>query len=139
MTDRPAPLRRVFVRDLVLQALLGIYPHELLRRQPIRINIDLGVTDNGLDYSDGVGPDEIDRVVDYDALTRRIRRLIQAEHVALVETLAERLAVLCLVDKRVQEVRLRVEKLTVFADAASAGVEIQRYQQSLSTPAPKAQ
>jgi dihydroneopterin aldolase len=139
MTDPSPPLRRVFVRDLVLQALLGVYPHELDRRQPIRINLDLGVIDNGLDYPQGIGPDELDRVVDYDSLTRRVRRLVQAEHIALVETLAERLAVLCLVDKRVISVRLRVEKLTVFADAASAGVEIERSRQGFSTSPSKRQ
>jgi dihydroneopterin aldolase len=44
----------------------------------------------------------------------------------LVETLAERLAAFCLKDSRVVAVRVRVEKLDVFADAASVGVEIVR-------------
>ncbi len=44
----------------------------------------------------------------------------------LVETLAERLAETCLADERVQVVRMRVEKLDVFDDLASVGVEIER-------------
>ena len=44
----------------------------------------------------------------------------------LVETLAERLAGICLQDPRVRSARVRVEKLDVFADAVSVGVEIER-------------
>jgi dihydroneopterin aldolase len=46
--------------------------------------------------------------------------------VRLVETLAERIAEACLEDERVEHVRIRIEKLDVFADAASAGIEIER-------------
>ncbi|OYV35424.1 MAG: diguanylate cyclase, partial [Acidocella sp. 20-61-6] len=49
-----------------------------------------------------------------------------AGHVQLVETLAERLCEVCLADARVLIARVRVEKLDVFADAASAGVEVER-------------
>jgi dihydroneopterin aldolase len=46
--------------------------------------------------------------------------------VNLVETLAERAAALCLADPAALSVRLRVEKLDVYPDAASVGVEIVR-------------
>jgi dihydroneopterin aldolase len=55
-----------------------------------------------------------------------VRGLIGAGHVNLVETLAERIAEACLHDLRVHAVRVRVEKLDVFPDAVSAGVEIER-------------
>jgi dihydroneopterin aldolase len=82
--------------------------------------------DDGLDHPHGIGPDVIARVVDYDAMAKRVRALIGRAHVELVETMAEQIAHLCLVDARVLTVRVSVEKLTVFADAASAGVEIER-------------
>jgi dihydroneopterin aldolase len=40
--------------------------------------------------------------------------------------MAERIAEACLMDARVQVARVRVEKLDVFADAVSAGVEVER-------------
>jgi dihydroneopterin aldolase len=46
--------------------------------------------------------------------------------VQLVETLAERLCEACLEDKRVVSARVRVEKLDVFPDATSVGVEVER-------------
>jgi len=135
-----AALRHVFIRDLTLSASIGVHPHERAARQPVRINLDLGVEDDGLrDRSrapagGGAGRDELSRVVDYEVLAERVRALVAAGHVRLVETLAERIAEACLVDRRVLFARVRVEKLAVFPDAASAGVEIERRSSDLSTP-----
>lgn len=120
-------LRHVFIRDMVLSASIGIYPHEQAARQRIRINIDLGVPE-----VDGarIGPDVLDRVVSYEDIAQAVRHIVAAGHVMLVETLAERIAEACLEDSRVYLVRVRVEKLDVFPDAASAGVEIERWSAS---------
>jgi dihydroneopterin aldolase len=123
-------MRHVFLRDMVLPASIGIYPHEHAARQRIRINIDLGVPEDGGHAAGlsraGVGRDDLGRVVDYEAVARAVRNLVAAGHVMLVETLAERLAEICLLDRRVEVARVRVEKLDVFDDVGSAGVEIER-------------
>ena len=54
------------------------------------------------------------------------KRLLAEGHINLVETLAEKIAALCLVDERVRSVRIRAEKLDVYAEAASVGIEIER-------------
>jgi 7,8-dihydroneopterin aldolase/epimerase/oxygenase len=123
-------LRHVFLRDMVLPASIGIYPHEHAAPQRIRVNVDLGVLDTsgaGLTRAP-VGRDELSRVVNYESVAQSVRSIVGAGHVMLVETLAERIAEECLLDDRVQLARIRVEKLDVFADAASAGVEIERRQ-----------
>jgi dihydroneopterin aldolase len=128
-------LRHVFLRDLVLPARIGVHPHEHTAPQRVRINVDLGVTDDGarpLSRS-AVGRDELSRVVDYEVVAATVRGIVDAGHVRLVETLAERIAEACLADTRVHVARIRVEKLDIFADAASAGVEIERRQSDLST------
>jgi dihydroneopterin aldolase len=133
--DEPAPpRRRVFVRDLVLDARIGVYPEEKGGRQPVRINISFTMRDDGLDHPDGIGPDLISRVVDYDGMTKRVRALVGRAHVELVETMAEQIAHLCLADARVLSVRVSVEKLAVFADAVSAGVEIERSRELVFPP-----
>ena len=121
--------RRMFVRDLVLDASIGVYAHEHESRQRIRINLDLAVADDGGAHRSHcvVGPDDLARVVDYEAIVVRVREIVKSGHVQLVETLAERLARTCLDDARVLNVRVRVEKLDVFVDAASTGVEIERW------------
>jgi len=128
-------LRHVFLRDLVLSASIGIYPHEHAARQRVRINVDLGVEDDGARALSRarVGRDELSRVVDYEKVAAAVRGIVAAGHVRLVETLAERIAEACLTDPRVHLARIRVEKLDIFADATSAGVEIERRQADLST------
>ncbi|MCW3476005.1 dihydroneopterin aldolase [Limobrevibacterium gyesilva] len=128
IADAARGLRHVFLRDLMLTASIGIYPHEHEAKQRIRINVDLAVQDDagrGLSRA-AVGRDDLTRVVDYEALANKVRALVAAGHVRLVETLAERIAEACLEDPRVELARIRVEKLDVFADAASAGVEVER-------------
>jgi dihydroneopterin aldolase len=114
-------LRHVFVRDLMLEAVIGVHRHEKRKRQPIRINVDLTVAEQK-----NAGRDRLADVVDYESVVEGIRALLAMGHVKLVETLAERIAAHCLADKRVLAVRVRVEKLSAVADAASVGVEIER-------------
>lgn len=112
---------RVFVRDLVLPCRIGVYRHEKEGPQRVRINLDLLVKEPGEDLHD-----EVARVVSYETVTDAIRALCAGPHINLVETLAERIADLCFKDARVRSVTVRVEKLDIFQDAESAGVEIAR-------------
>ena len=127
--DTVRATRHMFIRDLVLDAAIGVHAHEHGAQQRIRINLDLAVSDDGAGLQlsrPAVGHDDLARVVDYEAIVNRVRALVATGHVQLVETLAERLAEACLSDPRVRVIRIRVEKLDVFADAASVGVEIER-------------
>ncbi len=130
IADRAGGIRHVFVRDLTLSARIGVHPHEHAAPQRVRINVDLGVDDT----PDAVGTDELPRVVDYEKVADSVRAIVASGHVRLAETLAERIATACLADRRVRSARIRVEKLDIFADAASAGVEIERHRRDLSTP-----
>ncbi len=114
--------RHVFVRDLVLACLIGVHRHEQDGRQRVRINIDLDVVER-----DGPIQDRLANVLCYEELVADVRTLAGGGHVNLVETLAEGIAALCLASEEVRTVKVRVEKLDVFADAASVGVEIERF------------
>ncbi|NQU69758.1 MAG: dihydroneopterin aldolase [Rhodospirillales bacterium] len=119
--DTAQRTRQVFVSDLILNCLIGVHRHEQDGKQRVRVNLDLTVEDQ----ADGVD-DKLANVVSYEDIVLDLRALADAGHISLVETLAERIAELCLVDPRVQRARVRVEKLDVFADAESVGVEIER-------------
>jgi len=120
--DARSALRHVFVRDLMLGAHIGVHQHEKLGPQRIRINVDLAVWEKDVD---GIC-DQLANVVCYEQVVSGIRALVEDGHVNLVETLAEQIAALCLEDRRVRVARVRVEKLDVFADVTSVGVEIER-------------
>jgi 7,8-dihydroneopterin aldolase/epimerase/oxygenase len=120
IADAGLALRHVFIRNLELLAQIGVHGHEKGKMQPVRINVDLAVEDAA------VLEDKLDLVVDYGAITRKIRGLIGKGHINLAETMAERIAALCFEDARVKSARVRVEKLHALPGAESAGVEIER-------------
>lgn len=128
IADAGLGIRHVFLRDMVLMASIGVYAHEHVAKQRIRINVDLAVEDDGALPLSGasVGRDDLARVVDYAKLADMVRAMCAAEHVRLVETLAERIAEAALQDMRIIAARITVEKLDIFADAFSAGVTVER-------------
>jgi len=65
-------------------------------------------------------------VVSYDDVVAGIRAIVAEGHINLVESLAERVADMCLADSRVTRVNVQVEKLDVLSDEAVVGVEIER-------------
>ncbi len=124
---RPIPIandelsvRRMFIRDLTLDCWIGIHRHERDANQRVRINIDLTVRE--------LAPveDSIANVVDYDDIIAGVEAIVNSGHINLVETLADLIADFCMADPRVTNARIRVEKLDAIAQAASAGVEIER-------------
>jgi dihydroneopterin aldolase len=133
IADAALGVRHVFVHDLVLAAQIGVYPEEHGRTQRVRLNVDLAVRDDGAQPLSrvAVGRDELARVVDYSRIVAAIRAIVAAGHVRLVETLAERIAEVCLADARILSARIRVEKLDIYPDAAGVGVEIERRQADL--------
>ena len=127
--EAPLPTRRMFVRDLVLDCLIGVNRYERDGRQRVRINLSLDVLETA-----PADRDRLSDVVNYDTLVVRIRKLAEAGHVNLVETFAERVAAICLDDRRVRRAAVRVEKLDVYDDTGSVGVEIERDNRPLSYP-----
>ncbi len=129
--DTP-PLRRVFLRDMVLRAAIGVYPHEHGVTQRVRVTISFGVADEpGL----AIGRDDLSRTVSYERVVQLVRRIVGEGHVRLVETLAERIAAGVLADRRIEVIRIKVEKLDVFDELDSVGVEIERRRPEPHRPA----
>lgn len=113
--------RLVRVRDLVLPVSIGIYDREKLAPQRVCINVELKVREG----DESIG-DDIANVVSYEDIVNGIKAIIADGHINLVETLADRIADLCLADPRVARARIGVDKLDIVPEAASVGVEIER-------------
>ncbi|PWC35390.1 hypothetical protein TSO221_29950 [Azospirillum sp. TSO22-1] len=124
---RPVPKTyRIHIKDLMLMVRIGVYDYEKQAPQRVRVNV-------AMDVVQGVTPfdDNIDNVVSYDVIVDGIKALAARGHINLVETFADGIAELCLVDSRVRTVRLTVEKLDVFPETDGVGVEIERHQPDL--------
>lgn len=121
IADARNAIRHVFIRDFVLSCRIGVHRHEEVQVQRVRINLDLAVRE-GRSLQD-----DLANVVCYERIANAVREQVAARHIRLLETLAEEIADICLADGRVRSVRVRVEKLDILPDAASVGVEIERF------------
>ena len=111
----------IIIKDLLLDALIGIHAHEKDKKQKVLINLLLKASD-----SFKVHDDDITNVVSYEYIVNDIELLINSGHFGLLETLAEKISKICLKDERVLNVTIKIEKLDVFKNARSVGIEIYR-------------
>ena len=125
MASATRGLRRVFIRDLVLPARIGIHDHERAQAQPVIINVDASV-EEAVEGADNTKIGTIADVVCYETLTKQIKEVLAGGHTDLVEVLAEEIADRLLVDARIIRLRIRLEKPEAIAEAAGVGVEIER-------------
>jgi dihydroneopterin aldolase len=119
-TDPPAD--RIFLRGYTREIEIGAYSEEVGVTQRVRFDIVLEVTRNTAHIDDQVG-----RVINYDDLIEAIDGLIAGPRISLLETFAERLAQLCLIDPRARRVHIQIEKLDRLPGGATLGCEISRY------------
>ena len=126
-TNSPAPAEAAAVRrcllihDLVMPCRIGVHEHERHGTQRVRINVRAQVADD-----EGPIEDSIANVVSYETIVDGIRAIVAGGHINLVETLADRIVELCLANRRVLGVWVRVEKLDLYPDADGVGVEVER-------------
>jgi (5-formylfuran-3-yl)methyl phosphate synthase len=119
----PALMDRVFVHDLVLPVHIGAYAYERSAPQRVRFDVDVLI-------ARAAGPTHDMRdVFSYDLISDGIRLLVDGGHVALVETLAERIAAMLLAYPRVAKVRVKLEKLD--SGPRIVGVAIERSRDNL--------
>jgi len=112
---------KTFIKDLLVRGIIGIRDWEREKVQDILINVTVFS-----DTTRAAKTDDIADCVDYSTLAKKVQ--IHAETVArlTVEALANDLAKICLQEKGVQKVIVRVEKPGAVRFAASVGVEIER-------------
>ena len=112
---------RILIKYLMLRCVLGLSDEERREKQDVLINLILWT-----DLRPAAASDSIEDAVDYSALKKRIITLVEVSQYHLAETLADRIARLCLEQRAVQQVQVTVEKPTALRFAHSVGVEIIR-------------
>jgi dihydroneopterin aldolase/D-erythro-7,8-dihydroneopterin triphosphate epimerase len=112
---------RIFIKDLMLRCVIGLGEEERREKQDVLINLILWA-----DLRKASDSDSIKDAVDYSALKKRIITLVEGSQYHLAESLADRIASLCLEEAAVQQVQVTVEKPTALRFAHSVGVEIIR-------------
>jgi len=112
---------QVIIKNLLARGIIGINDLERKRPQNILINLTLFT-----DMRRAAGMDDINECVNYSTMSKKVLNYIESAKRHTVEALADDLAKLCLEEKGVQKVIVRVEKPGAVRFAESVGVEIER-------------
>lgn len=111
----------IFLRDLRIDTLIGIYDWERRVKQTISLDLEMAT-----DIRKAAATDTIDDTLNYKAVAKRVIAFVEASEFQLVETLAERIAEIILSEFNVPWVRLTLNKTGAVRGARDVGVIIER-------------
>lgn len=123
LDSRLADCRRIFLREVLVDANIGIHAFEKAGPQKLVISVDLFVP---LALSTPLH-DKIHEVLDYDFVRSTVRQRIEQGHINLQETLVDDLVRALLAHPLVRAVRVSSEKPDVYADVEAVGIEVFRF------------
>jgi dihydroneopterin aldolase len=111
--------RTVLIKDFIIYEIIGIHKNEKLNKQKIIFNIVINVNQN-------IYPDENDlsSIVDYERITNKLKKLAKNKKYNFLESLAEDSFNEIFADKRINSVKIKIEKPDAIANAQSVGVEV---------------
>src|SRR5487761_1100030 len=111
----------VFIRDLRVETVVGIYDWERRIRQIVSLDLDMRT-----DIRAAADSDRIEDTLDYKAVAKRVVQFVSEQQFQLVETLAEKVAGLILDEFKIKELKLTLHKHGAVSDSKSVGVSIER-------------
>ena len=117
--NKSAVKRTVFIKDFIIEEIIGIHEHEKIKKQKIKFNIVLDVNQSSL-------PDEKDikSIVDYEKITNKLENLTKSKKYNFLESLAEDSFKEIFEDKRIDSVTIKIEKPEAIKNAESVGVKV---------------
>jgi FolB domain-containing protein len=116
---------QILIKDLLVRGVIGISDLERARAQDIIINVVIYT-----DITAAAQSDKIQDCVDYSKIAKKLQAYAESAARYTVEALASDLASLCLEERGVQGVRIRVEKPGAVRFSRSVGVEIERFRET---------
>ena len=117
--DKSSIKRTVFIKDFIIEEIIGIHEHEKIKKQKIKFNIVLDINQSSV-------PDEKDikSIVDYEKITNKLENLTKSKKYNFLESLAEDSFKEIFEDKRINSVTIKIEKPDAIKNAKSVGVEV---------------
>ncbi|WP_018873197.1 dihydroneopterin aldolase [Thioalkalivibrio sp. ALJ16] len=112
---------RIYLKDLRIDAVVGVYDWEQRQQRPLRFDIELA-TDTRVAAHSG----EITDTVDYEAVANTVRAIVTREPHTLLESLAEEIAETLMTAFRTPWVRIDLGKPGAVAGVAEVGIRIER-------------
>lgn len=112
----------LFINDLTIPCIIGVYEHERKEKQLVIITIALSV-----DTRIPGKTDDLKDTVSYQKIAHEVENMVSNSQYQLLERLAQAVADICLNDKRIKQVKVRIEKPKAVKLAKSSAIEIIRY------------
>lgn len=113
----------VFISDLRIETIIGIYDWERKVKQTISLDLEMGA-----DIRQAAASDAIEDTLNYKAVAKRLIAFVEASEYQLVETLAEKIAAIVLSEFNVPWLKLTVHKPGAVSGSRDVGVIIERGQ-----------
>ncbi|MCP5448500.1 MAG: dihydroneopterin aldolase [Chromatiaceae bacterium] len=111
----------VFIRNLKIDTVIGIYDWERNIRQTVIIDLEMSA-----DIRRAAASERIEDALDYKAVAKRLIAFVEQSEFQLVETLAERCAAIVREEFGVHWLRLSLNKIGAVSGAQDVGVIIER-------------
>ncbi|MDD5383356.1 MAG: dihydroneopterin aldolase [Gallionella sp.] len=113
----------IFLRELKVTTLIGVYEWEKRVPQTLQLDLDIALPD-----SRACQTDNINDALDYSKVAQHIQTVLSEGHFSLLETLAEHIAQIILKDFNAPWVKVSVAKLQAIRNCKMVGVSIERGQ-----------
>ncbi len=111
----------VYIRDLRIETVIGIYDWEREIRQTVSLDLEMGT-----DIRKAAESDSIEDTLDYKSVAKRLIQFVGDSEFQLVETMAERIADIVLNEYEVPWMKLRLSKPGAVTGSQDVGVIIER-------------
>ena len=117
--DKSSIKRTVFIKDFIIEEIIGIHEHEKIKKQKIKFNIVLDINQSSV-------PNEKDikSIVDYEKITNKLENLTKSKKYNFLESLVEDSFEEIFEDNRINSVTIKIEKPEAIKNAESVGVEV---------------
>ena len=118
-TAKNTTKRTIFIKDFIIHEIIGIHDYEKAKKQKIKFNIVIDVNQNTL-------PNEKDlrSIINYENITKQLESLVKNKKYNFLESLAEDSFVEIFKDKRINSVKIKIEKPDALKNAESVGIEV---------------
>ncbi len=111
----------IFLRDLEVDATIGIFEWEKRIKQKVRIDLEIAT-----DIAKAAATDSIDDALDYKAISKRIIQFVEDSRYELIETLIEKVAEILLQEFSIPWVRVTISKPGAVRGSRDVGITIER-------------
>lgn len=111
----------IFIRDLEINATIGVFEWEKRIKQKVRVDLEMGA-----ETSKAAKTDSINDTLDYRAISKRVIQFVEDSRYGLLETLIEKVADVLLTEFSIPWVRVTISKPRAVRGSRDVGITIER-------------